>query len=677
MVNHESSSRPPITRRDFHRLGIAGVSSLLLPAIGWAGNENPQAFVHPGILHTSAGLQRMRNGVRLKQTPIFEGFATLSAHPCSQLSYTPHPFGNEIGRNPSVNFPAFDNDANAAYQCALMAAITGDMRYASLARTIVLGWSRSLQTVSGADAVLMAGLGPFKFINAAEILRALGELDATGVADCAAMLHRAILPAIIDFAPFANGNWDTAAIKIMLAIAVFCDDHALYERALLYYLHGDGDGRLTHYIYQNGQCQESGRDQQHTQLGLAHMGDACEIVWNQGLDLYGAVQSRLLRGFEYTAAYNLGDPVEFKPDIDRTGKYRHQIISPRGTFRPVYEQIYAHYHVRCGLPTPVLARVVARIRPEGAAHGADHPGFGTLLYALSPQQKPQAARPVAPAALHAQVAGHAIELRWLTPRLSGSMAVERAVAGAAFRTIKPSLATSEYHDRNVMPGHEYRYRVVDHRAGDKTALSGVAAITAGLPAGWSQISLGNVAVPQSAQFDGAVLTVCGGGTQFMNPSDEGLFVSAGSHCTTLQARFVPQTASQFVRFGVAWRADARPDAPSVALLIAPLSGNSERHGWHVQLLAREQHGSVQPISDHALTEPTVDYGRLMRPVWLRLERKAAVIQGQFSLDGTHWTNAGQAQSGTGPLGMVVCSGIAGVNSNVRFNSIQAIRDKHA
>ena len=333
--------------------------------------------MHPGILHSVADFERMRAAVRSERQPIAAGFDKLREHPLSSATYVPHRFADEIGRNPSVNFGEFDSDASAAYQCALMAAITGEHSYAAVSRAIVDGWSASLQRVSGADAVLMAGLGPFKFVNAAEILRYLGELNQQETTDCAAMLRRAILPTIIDFAPFANGNWDTAAVKTMLAIAVFCDDQVLFERALLYYLHGDGDGRLTHYIYENGQCQESGRDQQHTQLGLAHMGDACQIVWNQSWDLYGAEDNRLLRGFEYTAAYNLGDKVEFTPDVDRTGRYRHSVISPPSALRPVYEQILAHYHVRCGLPAPSVQRAVEKTRPEGASsrrrpHGIWH-----------------------------------------------------------------------------------------------------------------------------------------------------------------------------------------------------------------------------------------------------------------------------------------------------------------
>jgi len=73
--------------------------------------------------------------------------------------------------------------------------------------------------------------------------------------------RRVLLPVLPDFAPFANGNWDTAVIKCMMAIGIFCDDVDLVDDALRYYLHGCGNGRLENYIYTGGQCQESGRDQ--------------------------------------------------------------------------------------------------------------------------------------------------------------------------------------------------------------------------------------------------------------------------------------------------------------------------------------------------------------------------------------------------------------------------------
>ena len=115
----------------------------------------------------------------------------------------------------------------------------------------------------------------------------------------------------------------------MLAIGVFCDDHEMFNRAVEYYYHGAGDGAITHYIINAaGQCQESGRDQSHTQLGLGQLAEACEIGWHQGLDMYGADDNRLLAGFEYTAQYLLGNDVPFEPHTDTTGKYSTK-SSPR------------------------------------------------------------------------------------------------------------------------------------------------------------------------------------------------------------------------------------------------------------------------------------------------------------------------------------------------------------
>ena len=675
MVNTSASDQPSagnrITRRAFNQLAFAAGASLLAPRVKSATAPAKLPFVHPGILHTSADLKRMRKAVQQKRSPILEGFEKLRDHPLTRSDYTPSPLGAEIGRNPSVNFPAFDRDSNAAYQCSLMAAITGDERFAGAAQKIVLGWAVSLERVSGADAVLMAGLGPFKLINAAEILRATGALDATGATQFAAMVRRAILPAIIDFAPFANGNWDTAAIKTMLAIAVFCDDAPLFERALQYYLNGDGDGRLTNYVYENGQCQESGRDQQHTQLGLAHMGDACEIAWHQGLDLYGAMENRLLHGFEYTASYNLGDSVVFDPDVDRTGKYRHQVISPRGALRPVYEQIFAHYHMRCGLPAPAVARAVEKVRPEGSSQGADHTGFGTLLYALEPSDVSPNAAHTAPAAVHAEVKDGAVELSCVAPRNHvGNLSFERAEDDGSFRRIQSVTGAETFRDRTVKHGRKYHYRLVAHGPGFSALSSAAATIVVGLPSGWSDEALGNPSMPGSVQFDGNVLTVRAAGTGLMNSSDEGHFVAVTSACASLSARFVPQTASQAAMFGLACRAGLAANAPSVALLISPQAGNLERHGCHVRLVVREVAGDVKTVFDSPLERPTVTYGRLMEAVGLRLDRKQSQIFAQFSTDGAVWKDAGQIPDLQGSLmGIVASSGISDVDTAVRFDSL--------
>jgi hypothetical protein len=372
-------------------LGCCG-AALLLGSAGPAPAAAPAppvtAFVHPGLLHTQADLARIKDRLRAGESPWREGFEKLRSHPQSQPDYRMRgPFA-EVVRGPreSRHIAELEADANAAYQNALLWCLTGNPAHAGKAREIVNDWAATLRKITGHDRHLAAALCGFKLVNAAELLRhSDAGWQAADVARFEALLRTVIEPVIHDFATFANGNWDTACIKTMLASGVFLDDRRLFDRAVDYYHHGTGNGALTHYIINDsGQCQESGRDQQHTQLGLAHLAEACEIAWHQQRDLYGAAGNRLLRGFEYTAKYNLGQDVAFVPHTDRTGKYHAKAISSegRGRLRAIYELVWNHYERRQPIPAPFTRQAAGKIRPEGAAFGADHPGFGTLLFTL-------------------------------------------------------------------------------------------------------------------------------------------------------------------------------------------------------------------------------------------------------------------------------------------------------
>lgn len=277
-------------------------------------------------------------------------------------------------------------DGNAAYQNAVMWAVAGDAAHARKAVEILNAWSSTLREITGRDKELGTSLCGFKFANAAEIMRhTYPGWAPADIQRCEQMLRNVFYPVIQDFAPFANGNWGTGCIKTMLAIGVFCEDREMFERAVDYYQRGSGNGCLTNYVVNPaGQCQESGRDQQHAQLGLSHLAEASEIAWHQGVDLYGAADNRLLQGFEYTARYNLGHDVPFAPQRDTTGKYSWKTIAQdgRGRLRPIYEMVWNHYENRQGLKVPYTRQAAERLRPEGAAWQADHPGFGTLLFSL-------------------------------------------------------------------------------------------------------------------------------------------------------------------------------------------------------------------------------------------------------------------------------------------------------
>lgn len=377
------------------RLSFCLMVLLALSPSGWTGELSPgtlqteedRPFHHPGLLHNADDLDRIVRQVAAGKEPWAAGFEKLACHPQSRSDYRMRGPVRVVNR-PGEGNDAMASDANAACQNALMYCITGKREHAEKAVEILDAWSGTLKEIRGHDAQLAAGLYGFKFVSAAEMMRwRYDGWDREAVARAERMFRETLYPVVRDFATFANGNWDGSCIKTVLAIGVFCDDHALFRRAVEYYLRGEGNGAITHYIVNaDGQCQESGRDQQHTQLGLGQLAEACEIAWHQWVDLYGAADNRLLKGFEYTARYNLGEDVPFQNWTDTTGKARHRAISSegRGKLRPIWEMVSNHYQRRRGVPTPYTARAAAKIRPEGAAFQADHVGFGTLLFTTSP-----------------------------------------------------------------------------------------------------------------------------------------------------------------------------------------------------------------------------------------------------------------------------------------------------
>jgi hypothetical protein len=190
-----------------------------------------------------------------------------------------------------------------------------------------------LESVSGHDAKLLIGMTGVKFCNAAELVR---HTDAGwSVADqkqFKVMLRQVFYPVIEDFYPTANGNWDASMIQTMLA------------------------------------------------MGLGFLGCACEMAWMQGVNLYGAADNRLAKGFEYTAKYNLGEDVPYEPYKSVEGRYHYKKLSSisRGCFVPIYERAVHHYQGRAGLDMVYSQQVAVRERPEGLS--GSHVPWGTLMF---------------------------------------------------------------------------------------------------------------------------------------------------------------------------------------------------------------------------------------------------------------------------------------------------------
>lgn len=642
-----------------------------------------QSFVHPGLLHSREDLERMKRAVAERQEPIYSGYKLFIEDPASQYTYKMQGPLEMVGRNPTVGQGVYDNDANAAHQNAIMWAITGDTVYANKAIEILNAWSSTLKSVTGRDAVLMAGLGPFKMVNAAEIIRYTnaGWKD-TDIRRCEAHFKEVIYPVLKDFAPFANGNWDAAAIKTVMAIGVFCDDRAMFERGLRYYVNGCGNGRLTFYVInETGQVQETGRDQGHTQLGIGLLAEASEIAWHQGLDLYGYANNRLLKGFEYTAKYNLGGDVPFEHVLDRTGKYEHFKPSEQGrsNLRPVYEQIYDHYVNRRGLLAPFTEQAAAKLRPEGPGKpGADHPGYGTLFYSRQrlPGDRVLPSVPAVPAAIIATGSKGEIDLKWVASIGAESYVVKRAVrSGGPYRIISQSVTSPSYTDNKVKDGTVYFYTVSAKNDKGESGNAYETGISAGLPLPWDRHDIGKVTVPGTSDFDGDVFRMEGTGMGMDSARDDFHFLYQRLQGDgVITARFLPEPNSQLSEMGVTMRESMADDAPFVALLLYPgKTGQIEAPSWHARLLCRKSGGSLTSIVARgtALQAPAVTYGRLTGYYWLRLQRKGDQFSAFGSLDGRQWTLVGNTSiSLTSALmvGIPLCSGMAN-STIVRIDNV--------
>lgn len=363
--------------------------SIILLVILWSFAISAGAqFVHPGMLHNRAELEFIKNKIKAGEEPWKTEWELLRADKHAKLDWTPKPrsvvFRGPYNR-PNLGASDLCEDSQAAYIHSIDWVITGDSKHAEKAIEILNAWSKTLDSINGGDQKLLTGITGSKFCNAAELLKySYTKWKKADEEKFKTMLLGIYYKLIKDYMPTYNGNWDASMITTNLCIGIFTDNREIYKSALDYALNGKTNGAMPNYIYESGQCQESGRDQDHTQLGLGFLGDVCEIAWKQGDDLYSTFNNRLATGFEYSAKYNLGEEVQYNPVPDFFGHSLNPVISPRsrGRFRPVYEKVYHHYHDIMGLEMKYTKMIIDKTRPVGFS--LDHPSFESLMFASLP-----------------------------------------------------------------------------------------------------------------------------------------------------------------------------------------------------------------------------------------------------------------------------------------------------
>jgi hypothetical protein len=464
-----------------------------------AASNAARTFAHPGLLHTEADFTRMRTQIAAAREPWVSGMRALTSSSRAQLGRAPQPLATILRGGDGENFRAMVEDVQRAYEFALRWKVTGDTAYADQAVTYINAWVSTMTTLWGnADRFLAAGIYGYQWANAAEILRTYSGWNATDIAACQQWLLTHFYPLSSNFLKGHNdanitnywANWDLVNLVGMLSIGVFTDRLDIYQEAIDYFNNGRGNGSLQHMVYARhpghmGQWQESGRDQGHSTLSVGMAGYFCEMAWNQGDDLYGLDDNRLLAGAEYVAKSNLRDAagafytLPFYTYSNRQGTRTAVSDGGRPNYRPCWEVIYNHYVKRKGLAAPAVSALAAQLRPEGLTWLGDDLSFGTLTYSRDAD-----VTRVPPSGVQAIVRGGVAQLSWWGSADAAAYAVLRAPAGSSATVELGQVRAGElctWTDTSVNSGRwQYQVRTLDS-AGATLSTAAAVAVDLGAP----------------------------------------------------------------------------------------------------------------------------------------------------------------------------------------------------
>lgn len=626
-----------------------------------------QTFVHPGGLHTIDDLNRMKEKVADNVHPWIEGWNELIQDPLAQNTFVATPREN-MGRSRQEA----SKDAHAAYLNAIRWYVSGDESYADCAIRILNAWSSAINQIpSGGEFVGLGGIAIAEFAMAAEVMRINSRWQLSDFSRFKNMMIDYLYPVCYDFLTNHNGrciqyywaNWDACNIMALIAIGVLCDNIDIFNEGIEYFKHGGGSGSIKNavpFIHDGnlGQWQEAGRDQSHGFLGVGFLATACQIAWNQNIDLFSYDNNRLLAGAEYVAKYNLGEDVPFSTYNNcQVVNHDWPALNGRGIFhdRPVYEMIYNHYVVRKGLSAPYSQKMAEIMRPEKGSK--DHFGYGTLTFTLEPSDFPKNPVPSAPPHIKAVAGTGKVIIEWKpSPDLTmrGYNLQRSTTANGPYETIacRDMRTTTRYIDTDVVNGTTYYYRVAGFNQAGIGAYSVVskAAIplkTGEVPFIWNKADIGahNIGDATYANVSGGSFVVKGYGTRIGGTDDNVTFLyrqTTGNDTITIRITDVSNMGKSKV--GLMVRESLDTNAKTVAMT---LGGRFARMGYRVTT-----GGMMDNILGNAYT---------WLPAWFRIARCGNTFTALESSNGTVWFEVGSVtvdMMNSYYSGLVISSGSA-------------------
>ncbi|WPV02132.1 cellulose binding domain-containing protein [Mucilaginibacter sp. cycad4] len=675
-------------RYDYRNSAIFKYGTMLLLALLFLTQyrAHGQTFVHPGGLHSQSDLDRMKTKVAAGAHPWIDSWNLLIADSRAQNNYAASPQSNM-----GVNRVRAQQDASAAYLCALRWYISGDTTYAACAVRNLNAWSsRVNQVPTGADIPGLIGIPIFNFGLAAEILRMYPGWSKPDFDQFKSMMTTYLYPVVNDFLTNHRGtcdshyaaNWDACSIGAVMTMGVLCDDTAKFNQGVNYFKYGNGNGSIKNAVYyvhpgNLGQWQESGRDQGHALLGVGFLAYVAQVAWNQGVDLFGYDNNRLLAGAEYVAKTNLWEDVPFKP-YNNCDNNNHFYIAENGRGaignRPFFELLYNHYNVSNGLDAPSVKAMAQLLRPEGGDQ--DHLGYGTLTFTLDATTSPYPASPVppVPANVKATAGVSRITLDWNTSSgntAQGYNVLRSTSSGGPYTSVASwtGNTTPQYIDVNVVNGQTYYYVVqAVNQAGtsaNSTEVNAKPAAAGSLPSGWAMKDIGTVSTAGTAGYANVsnnTYVLSGSGTGIGGTADSFSFTySKASGDVTIISRLI-SIAGTLGKTGIMIRESLDPQAKAFLMKLGDT-------GWRIAGCgSRSTTGGNMSYTDGDQFTWT--------PFWLKIQRAGNVFTASQSLDGTTWFTVATstiAMSDTFYIGMETCSGSStGAVNNSVFDNVSII-----
>ena len=282
-----------------------GIVAGLLVAI--AATASARTFVHPGIDCSQADIDRARAMVSAGREPWASSFATLRDCRTSDPAQGVPDYGSSLV--PDRCNATLGHAGRRAHDLALLWRLTDDARYADKAVAFINASSHYDTFDLHGTASLDYGK-VFLLCEAAELVRDYPGWAVDDRTRFARMLRERFYPILKNGDAGRFGNQGLFAFRAVLSMAVFLEDEKMYDRVWRYLtaqphradddpyepgppktspapVEADDfmetfkiggrrsdivdygyDEQLRHYIYANGQCQESSRDQAHVMAGV-------------------------------------------------------------------------------------------------------------------------------------------------------------------------------------------------------------------------------------------------------------------------------------------------------------------------------------------------------------------------------------------------------------------------